>query len=460
MTTVVDVAVVGGRIAGSTTAIELRRAGRSVCLVEQADPLGDTLSSHTVQGDVIEYLDSLGIWGQLVERGALATHGIDARLGALTFQAPWPASRRLGGTANLHRDVLDPLLLTAAAANGVDVRNGWRASALLRDDAGRVTGMRINRGKQVDEIEARVVVGADGRRSHVARIVDARTYRRARSGRAYCWAFYDDADHDGRFVFHRWDDHFIVAGPSDGSTYFVGVSASPVHRAAFRGDLVGAFEREARICAPVAATLAGARRGSRVHACGSLEAYFRTPAGPGWALVGDAGHFKDPAGGRGMGDAILQAVELARRVAPALDSDALDVDKELLRWGLWRDTAFRSEHWLANSLARAGPPSGLEEAVVRRMIGHGGMDTFMGLLDHTASPNRLLTPRWAVGGFLDAVKRGARVSTLAAEATTMMSAQIVQSMDLSRRRASASVALTRLSSDRRLKARGLGLSAL
>jgi flavin-dependent dehydrogenase len=67
-----------------------------------------------------------------------------------------------------------------------------------------------------------------------------------------------------------------------------------------------------------------------------MRGFSRTPTGPGWALAGDAGHFKHPGTAQGIGDAVEQAIRLAELLSGA--------NPNLESYADWRDTR-ASEHY-------------------------------------------------------------------------------------------------------------------
>src|SRR5205807_9613028 len=83
--------------------------------------------------------------------------------------------------------------------------------------------------------------------------------------------------------------------------------------------------------------LIGARPQCKQRSTGDLISYFRRSAGPGWALVGDAGHFKDPVIGHGMHDALVWGTDLGERLLTVLGKGGEEIDRELLRWERVRD---------------------------------------------------------------------------------------------------------------------------
>jgi flavin-dependent dehydrogenase len=114
-------------------------------------------------------------------------------------------------------------------------------------------------------------------------------------------------------------------------------------------------------------------------------------------LTGDAGHFKSPAPGRGIGDAFLQAETLAETIAGALQGPDRALDRATRRWGRWRDREFAEHYWIATDFEDPGhvPPVLVE--VLRRLQQQGKADEFFEVLNHRTRPSRVLTPP-RVGG--------------------------------------------------------------
>lgn len=405
----VDVVVVGARCAGAPLAALLARGGARVAVLERSTFPQDTLSSHTIQADALAFLDRLGVLDRVRATGARFTTRVDTRLEDYRFVADWPMRPGdPGGTANIRRHVLDPILADAAADAGADVRTGSRVVGLLRD-RDRVAGVRVRSGGAEHDLRATLVVGADGRTSTVAALVGARAYHVTRNRRAYYWSFFENADAGPvpTFVFHRYADRFILGAPSDGGLHFVGVSPELGQLDAFKRDLEASFLAHATGCEPVAHAIRDARRATRIFGIGRFGGYFREAAGPGWVLAGDAGHFKDPAGGRGMGDSFLQVDALAPKLLGALGSPA-ELDRVTAEWGRWRDREFVPDHWMATDLGAAGPVPAVTPELVRRLVERRGSAEFLGLLAHRTSPAQVLAPGKVLGAAAALLRRPER----------------------------------------------------
>jgi flavin-dependent dehydrogenase len=114
-------------------------------------------------------------------------------------------------------------------------------------------------------------------------------------------------------------------------------------------------------------------------------------------LTGDAGHFKDPAPGRGIGDAFRQADALAAAIAAGLDGSDRELDRAMAHWGRWRDREFAQHYWFANDMSESGAVPAVLVEIVRRLNEQGNAGRFLDLLNHRIRPSQLLTPARVLG---------------------------------------------------------------
>ena len=285
----------------------------------------------------------------------------------------------------------------------------------LVKDGNRVVGVRVDGGAGEEELRARLVVGADGRNSTVARLAGARRYNVVPNKRALYWGFFEGAQiGEPTFVFHRWGDRMVQACPTDAGLYQVGVFVELTRLDRFRSDLEAQFIEHARSCEPVATALAGAHRVGKLLGIVRWEGFFRDASGPGWVLTGDAGHFKDPAPGRGIGDAFLQAERLAPTIASALDGPDRALDDTVSRWGRWRDREFVEHYWFANDLGAARSLPAVVSEIVARLRAQGKAHLGLEINNHRLRPSQLLTPLRLLGATGRALlhQRGQRLDVL------------------------------------------------
>jgi 2-polyprenyl-6-methoxyphenol hydroxylase-like FAD-dependent oxidoreductase len=321
-----DIVVVGGRCAGAPTAMLLARAGLSVRLLERSARLGDVVSGHLIKPAGVARLRK---WNVLDAVLATGCPPLDDRVLWLDGQ-PHPPSAAGPGIAPVapRRTVLDPILLTAATDAGVAVEMGVSVHGLLRE-GGRVTGVATSAGQR----GARLVIGADGRNSRIARLAGATIYHDHPPVTFAYYTYWRGCPVAG---VHAWLERgrFFGIFPVGGGLALAFVQAPRGEYATFRRDPLTAYVGELRSRPALARLLGEAVIAERLRGTTALPTFFRKSAGPGWALVGDAGHHKDPVIARGIADAFRDADLLASAVADGWHGD---LDAELADYARQRD---------------------------------------------------------------------------------------------------------------------------
>jgi flavin-dependent dehydrogenase len=319
--TTYDAVVVGGRVAGASTALLLARAGARVAVLDRGRYGSDTLSTHGLMRAGVLQLSRWGLLGQVVAAGTPPVR-------RTSFRYPDGAEvnvtiRPRAGVDALYaprRHLLDRILVDAAAEAGADVLHETAVTGLLRDDRGRVAGVRARGTVGTLEMRARLTVGADGIGSGVARDVGAPVVRQGRTAGAALYRYVTGLPADG--YLWAYGDH-AAAGliPTNDGQTCVFVATTPKRMAANRKEgSEAAFTSLLEAVAPeLAERLGGASPVSRLHGWGGRPGFIRQSWGPGWALVGDAGYFKDPITTHGMTDALRDAELLAGAALSTLD---------------------------------------------------------------------------------------------------------------------------------------------
>ena len=315
-----DVAIVGGRIAGASTALLLARAGVRVVLVDHGRRGSDTVSTHgLMRGAVLQ----LSRWGVLPDVVAANTppirevvfHYADGEDISVTIRP----SEGVDALYAPRRHLLDRILVDAAAAAGADVLHETTATELIRDASDRVMGVRV-RGRRNESMSlyASLTIGADGVRSTVAAETAAPVILKGSSASAVLYRYLTDLPAAG----YEWAyGEGAAAGliPTNDSTC-VFVATTPARMHSLRSS--GAEQAFATLLASAAPSLvdrvADAKRASSLRGWGGVPGYLRRGWGDGWALVGDAGYFKDPITTHGMTDALRDAELLADAVLAVL----------------------------------------------------------------------------------------------------------------------------------------------
>jgi flavin-dependent dehydrogenase len=243
-------------------------------------------------------------------------------------------------------------------------------------------------------LSARLVVGADGRNSTIAKLTGARKYHVVPSERFAYWGFFEGVANgsEPEVVYHHWDGRVVIACPADSGLYQVILVPASRFRPDFRADLEGAFMDHARACMPVAQKLEGAQRVGKLRGIVRWESFFRESAGRGWVLVGDAGQFKDPTPGQGMADAFRQAAALAPAIAGAIGGSDAEIDAAVATWARWRDRDAFEHHFLACDFGAAENLPKVLSEVMRRLDHRGEFRDFVDLLQHRTMPSRVVTP--------------------------------------------------------------------
>jgi 2-polyprenyl-6-methoxyphenol hydroxylase-like FAD-dependent oxidoreductase len=394
-----DVVIVGARCAGASLANLLARRGLDVAVVEQATFPRDTLSSHVFEADALAFLDRLGLSDRIRATGAPLIDRAELRMEGFSAVVSLPKhDGDIGGAASVRRHLLDPILAEAAEEAGASVRMATKAIGLSTKE-GRVSGVRVEHEGREAELRAPLVVGADGRSSTIAKLCEARRYNVCPNERVAYWGYFEGAEPEPlpTFRFQRWSDRFVLGLPTDSGLFQVATWPEKSELERFGGDHEALFADQVAKCPPLAEVVADATRVGKVRGAVKWEGYFRQASGAGWVLVGDAGHFKDPAPGRGIGDALLQADALAPAIASGLDGSEAGIDAEMSKWGKWRDKEFAEHYWLANDLGKAGTVPTVLAEIVGRLHERGEIDRFLDVLNHRAMPSEVVTPPLLAG---------------------------------------------------------------
>jgi flavin-dependent dehydrogenase len=309
-----DAIVVGARCAGAPTAMLLARKGYRVLLLDRASFPSDTMRSHFIHHPGVVSLHRWGLLPQVVASGCPPIRTRLSDLGDFTLAIPAEAADGVDANYAPRRFVLDTILVEAAGAAGATLREHFTVHELLWD-AGRVVGIRgrANGGAMVTE-RARIVIGADGAHSIVARAVHAPVYD-ARPALTFAYySYFSDVPLAGIEVYLRPEECMHINFPTNYGLSCIAIQAPIAGFPAFRADIEGNFFREIDRVPQLAERVRAGRREERWYGTADLANFFRTPYGPGWALVGDAGYHKDPVTAQGITDAFRDAELLAEAV--------------------------------------------------------------------------------------------------------------------------------------------------
>lgn len=391
----VDVVVVGARCAGAAASIALANAGRSVIAIDRSPFPSDTLSTHLNFPSAVAEMQRLGALTRIRRSGAPeCREGMVATQRAECISRFEPVDGIDFALCN-PRPAFDLAMVETARDAGADVRERT-GLADVRWSGGRAVGVRVReQGGHEYDIDCSLVIGADGRGSTTAvKVGAARPYRGSRNGRGLAFVYADDPQ-----VGTVWRNRVIQLRA--GATHTL-VFPCPEGRmlVLFMGpaEEIPLFRRDPqmmwdRLLAenPVAAERVGdAPNRTKVRSTGSVSAFFRRSSGPGWALAGDAGHFKDPVIGQGMRDAMRFGRLLGEAVAPVVD-DPRRIDRACLAVEHRRDDECRASYHWGNKESRITAPSALVDEALRAFH-RAEPPRLMHMFDRVQAPHHVMNP--------------------------------------------------------------------
>ena len=318
-----DVIIIGARVAGASTALLLARAGLQVLVVDRARRGSDTLSTHALMRGGVLQLRRWGLADRVAATGAPPVRRVTFHYGAESLPITLKSYAGVDALYAPRRTVLDALLVGAAEEAGAHFRFGVGMTDLIHNGAGRVVGvaLRDHGGGTWTEL-AQLVIGADGRGSVVADLAGAPSLAVGAYSGAYTYGYWRAASVDG---YHWYYQPGLSAGviPTNDGLACVFVGGPPATLAkAMRNRRPADAQRNllARLDGGLADLVAAPPVGA-VRVFRGMPAKLRRPYGAGWALVGDAGWWKDPLSTHGITDALRDAELLAAAVVAGSASE-------------------------------------------------------------------------------------------------------------------------------------------
>lgn len=308
-----DAIVIGARCAGAATARLLAQAGWRVLIVDRDTHIGDTLSTHALMWPAVLMLEKWGLIDRAVETSQVI-NTVHFQYGHDHVSLPAKSKGHVPGLIAPRRAVLDRILLDAAVEAGCGLRLGTRCVGVVKDAQGRVSGVVLETADGTRKhVTASVTIGADGRLSKVAAAVDAGITAHSKARTATLFAYFDGLKNDGyRWFYDIGRTAGIIPSTGKGSCVFIGCRPEDAARH-LGGDPLGAITRMVAKWSPeIASAISQAGLASRPYRFLGAAGFMRQCSGPGWALVGDAGYFKDPCTAHGISDALIDADRLAK----------------------------------------------------------------------------------------------------------------------------------------------------
>jgi 2-polyprenyl-6-methoxyphenol hydroxylase-like FAD-dependent oxidoreductase len=334
-----DAVIVGARCAGSTLAIALAKRGWDVLLVDRDTFPSETISTHGVYPNTLARFEQLGVMDTL--RSAHDVPLLASRLIGLGNEvaglySPIDGYDRM---AVIRRSALDKAIVDTALAAGAEARFGERVVDLVGSGSEEdpVCGVVMENG---EEIRAKWIFGADGRASTVAAKLGIEKQRIQQGEVAFLFSYWSGIPNNGYGTLDIHEREFVSrSAVEDGLHLLIAMGGAELTRGSQeerRRRHVDLLRRFPETIEPD--VLESAEMVTDVVAAPEslMRGFFRRPAGPGWALLGDASHFKHPGTAQGICDAVEQALYVAEQLSGA--------EADLGGYQAWRD-ARAAEHY-------------------------------------------------------------------------------------------------------------------
>lgn len=387
-----DAVVVGARCAGSATALLLGRKGYKVLLVDRASfPSDLAFSTHYIHQSGIALLKRWGLLDKVAASNCPPITTLYFDFGKFILTGSPPPADGVQEAYAPRRKVLDAILVSAAVASGVELRTEFSVSELLFED-GSVCGIRGREkgGSPVVE-KSRIVIGADGMHSTVARAVQAAEYNAKEPLQGPYFSYWSGVQMKG-FEFHPGVYRGSFGWMTNDGLALVGVGFAAKDHPAVRADIEGNYLRAIAEDAPdLDERLRNGHREERFVG-GLVPNYFRKPFGPGWALVGDAGYLKDPCTAEGITDAFHGAALLADAIDSGL-SDRRPLDAALEEYERQRNQAAFPMYEFTCQLATLAPnPPEMQQLLEALRGNQKQTNRFFGLFAQTVSVPEFFSP--------------------------------------------------------------------
>ncbi len=358
----------------------LARRGHRVLLVDRATFPSDILSTHYIHQPGVARLARWGLLDAVLATNCPPIERILLDAGEARLEgAPNPYEGIAFGLCP-RRTMLDKILVDAAARAGAEVREGVVVDELTIDNGG-VNGIRgrgVRAGAAAVE-RARIVIGAAGPHSMVARAVKAPEYEAVEALTCGYYAYFSGVAMEACEIYPRQGCE-ILAFPTNDAAVCVAVERPRAAFARWRTDIEGGFFEALAAAPELCGRVRAGRRAERFAGTAGIPNYVRKPYGPGWALVGDAGCHKDPITGYGITDAFRDAELLADALDAGLAGRA-PMEQALAHYESTRNAAMLDLYRFTCAQARLEGPSEMLLALIRALAGNAeDTSRFMGTI--------------------------------------------------------------------------------
>lgn len=386
-----DAIVIGARVAGSPTAMLLAQKGYKILLLDRDSFPSDTISTHILLPKGFSQLKKWGLADEVLKRNCPVIKKITFDVGPFALTGTPPP---IDGNSDIiapRRYFLDKVLVDAAVSAGAELREKCTVQEIIIEN-GRVTGVRAKTesGNEFTE-KARIVIGADGKNSILARAVKAEEYNTIPKASCWYYTYWSGVPIDALTMFTIPYRAVGVIPTNDG------LACMPVawpfdEFQTYRSDIEGNYMKTIDQVDGLRDLMKDARREEKFTGMADLPGYFRQSFGPGWALVGDAAYHKDPITGQGMSDAMTRAEKLANAIDRGLSGEE-SIEVTLSNYQRERDEEVMPMYQMTCEWATLEPPPPDMENLFSAMLGNQAeTDRFVGAVAGTVSIPEFFSP--------------------------------------------------------------------
>lgn len=368
-----QVLVVGGGPAGAASAWYCAHAGLDVVLLDRAQFPRPKPCAEYVSPEGTRILAAMGALEAVEAQGAALTGMVVRAPSGVRLHGEFAARHGFRGFRDrglgIRREILDSTLVQCARSAGVLVCEGAKAEDVLRNAAGRATGVRVRTDASPHEITAHLIIGADGLRSIVAKRLGLSHAARWPRRIALVTHYRGVADMTTLGEMHVSANGYAGLADVGGGITNVALVVPAQEARAMSGNPEEFLNDWIAHCGGLGKRFALAKRVSPVRATGPFASHARRPWSTGAALVGDAADFFDPFTGEGIFTALrggellapfaVDAVRAAERRDAATERRALHAYERARHdafAGKWRVErligAAVAAPWLMNAAAR------------------------------------------------------------------------------------------------------------
>jgi flavin-dependent dehydrogenase len=333
----------------------LARKGYRTLLVDRAKFPSDVISTHLIWQTGAACLKRWNLLTRVAASNCPLISQVTFDFGDFALKGLAPPADGVGECYAPRRKVLDKILLDAAVDAGAELREGFTVEEIVTQDDKAIGIRGHDRGGSQVVDKTRIVIGADGTHSIVARCMAVAQFNVRPALTCWYYSYWSGVPIDGPQLYSR--PYRAMGGPptNDGLTLVaVGWTNKEFHQ--FRSDIEGNFLKTLELAPAYADRVRCGKREERFVGTADLPNFFRKRHGPGWALVGDAAYHKDPITARGISDAFCDA-ELLSEAIDAGFSGRKSLQQSLDEYERRRNEEVSAMYDFTCDFASLAPPS-------------------------------------------------------------------------------------------------------